>query len=550
LRLVCSPLEIVALTRDTDGREWGRLLVIEDPDGKKHDWAMPMSLLAGDGTACREELLSLGLRIAPGPKTRGRLQLYISMTQPRARVRCVTRTGWHGSVYVLPTATYGVSEEKVILQTATLGAHRIRISGTLAEWQREVAKFCVGNSRLAFAVSSAFAATLLYPADEESGGFHFRGASSIGKTTVLRAAGSVWGGGGANGYITTWRATSNGLEAVAARNCDGLLCLDELGQLPAREAGEVAYMLANGVGKSRAKRDGTAQASVTWRLLWLSTGEPSLADRMREVGQRARAGQETRLVDIPADAGGGLGIFEKLHEFCDGDRLARHLRDATGRLYGVPIQDFLIRAASDVDALADAVRAGRRRWIESNCPKGADGQVVRVAARFALVAAAGELATTMGLLPWPDGEAQRSATSCFRAWLGARGGIGAAEIAASIEQVRAFIEAHGTSRFGRCGEPDHTVVNRVGFRRDDGEGKTDYLVLPESWRNELCAGYDARAVAHALLEKGHLAPDQNDDKLQSRHRLPGLGTQRVYHLRSSILDGAGDYEDNRTRLDA
>src|SRR3712207_8019446 len=40
----------------------------------------------------------------------------------------------------------------------------------------------IGNSRLVFALSIAFAAPLLYPTSSESGGFHFRGQSSTGKT--------------------------------------------------------------------------------------------------------------------------------------------------------------------------------------------------------------------------------------------------------------------------------------------------------------------------------------------------------------------------------
>ena len=42
-------------------------------------------------------------------------------------------------------------------------------------------------------------------------------------------------------------------------------------------------------------------------------GEISLADKMAEIGKRSKAGQEVRLVDIPADAGAGQGAFEELH---------------------------------------------------------------------------------------------------------------------------------------------------------------------------------------------------------------------------------------------
>jgi putative DNA primase/helicase len=78
-----------------------------------------------------------------------------------------------------------------------------------------VAALCVGNSRLAFAVACAFAGPLLRPAGVESGGFHYRGDSSSGKTTALKVAASVYGGAG---YLQRWRTTDNALEAIAAQH--------------------------------------------------------------------------------------------------------------------------------------------------------------------------------------------------------------------------------------------------------------------------------------------------------------------------------------------
>jgi uncharacterized protein (DUF927 family) len=97
------------------------------------------------------------------------------------------------------------------------------IAGTVKDWREAVAGKCIGNSRPVFAVSAAYAAPLLLLAKEESGGFHFVGPSRFGKTIVLRAACSVWGGGGINGYLRPWRATSNGLESIAEAHCDTLL---------------------------------------------------------------------------------------------------------------------------------------------------------------------------------------------------------------------------------------------------------------------------------------------------------------------------------------
>jgi uncharacterized protein (DUF927 family) len=364
------------------------------------------------------------------------------------------------------------------------------------------------------------------------------GRSQTGKTTVVRAGGSVWGGGSLNGFLRTWRATSNGLEGTAAELCDTLLCLDEIGQVDARDAGEVAYMLANGSGKSRARRDGTRRPPAEWRLLFLSTGEISLADKMAEGGKRPKAGQEVRLADVPADAGRGLGIFEQLHDFQSPDKLARHLREASERFYGTPARAFLEGLVQiGPDALADSVGRARTEFMAEYVPEGASGQVLSVAGRFALIAAAGTLATVLGILPWPEEEASTAAGFCFKAWLANRGGAGEMEFETGLAQIRHFLEAHGNSRFQTIGEGDEIrVINRAGFRRKDDDGRWEYFVLPEAWKSEVCA---ARDLARELLHRGFLVPG-SDGKPQSTHKLPGMGAKRCYHLSAQIVSDGGE----------
>jgi hypothetical protein len=97
---VCSPLKILANSRNSDGEDWGRLLIVVDKDGREHAWSLPMVLLAGDGVSYREHLLRVGLIIAPGRAARERLHMYISMTAPMSRVRSVSRLGWHNNTFV------------------------------------------------------------------------------------------------------------------------------------------------------------------------------------------------------------------------------------------------------------------------------------------------------------------------------------------------------------------------------------------------------------------------------------------------------------------
>jgi putative DNA primase/helicase len=204
------------------------------------------------------------------------------------------------------------NDERHFMQMEHAFDHKYNVHGSLDDWRDNVAKLAEGNSRLVFAISTALAAALVGPCGVESGGFHYRGSSSIGKTTTLYVAGSVWGGGGHLGFNVSWRATSNGLEGVAVLHNGALLCLDEISQVSAKEAGDIAYMLANGSGKNRAGRNGSLRKPAQWRLLFLSTGEISLAEKIAEDlrGKRQTAGQEVRCVDIPADTG-VHGLFER-----------------------------------------------------------------------------------------------------------------------------------------------------------------------------------------------------------------------------------------------
>jgi len=538
---VCSPLTVVALARDQESQEWGRVLDVTDPDGNVHRWTMPMAMLAGNGDGYRSELLGLGLEIEPGTKAKNRLHQFVSLARPEARARCVNRTGWHGPAYVLPDAVIGQTDEVTVLQGARL-ENPYRVAGTLEEWQEAVAALCVGNSRLAFAVCCALAGPLLYLAGAESGGFHFVGGSSLGKTTALRVAGSVCGGGGIRGFIKSWRATDNALESVAALHCDSILCLDELSQADPKSAGETAYMLANGQGKGRANRDGSGRTPKEWRVLFLSTGEVTLADKLRENrrGGRVMAGQTVRVVDIAADAEARHGLFESLHGEPDGAAFSLRLNEAASRVYGTALRSFLERITDKPEEVARMVAGFGKEFMADYCPTGADGQVQRECQRFGLVAAAGELAATVGVLPWPQWEARDAAVVCFKSWLEGRGGVEPAEVREGIAQVRAFIEAHGASRFEDWdGSGSEKVVNRVGFRRKDELGRLSYYIMPESFRREVCAGFNPKTLARSMVDLGILQPD-GAGKFTVSTKPPNHSQGRFYLVHADKLAGGDD----------
>lgn len=545
-RWICGPLDVAAMVRDPHNQGWGLLVSFKDPDSRQHRVVVPMSLFRGDGAEVAGLLLSYGLNIAP--RARALLVEYLQTANSDRRGRVTSRTGWHdggvtGGVFVLPEYAIGGGEEEWIFETESAAANTYTRRGNLHGWRESVAAMCEGNSRLVFAVSLAFASPLLWLLGGESGGFHLRSASSDGKTTALRVAASVCGG---PDYMQRWRATDNGLEGLAMLHCDAPLLLDELAQIDPRAAGEVAYMLANGSGKTRAGRTGAAREKASWRLLFLSAGEIGLTEHMGEVGKSPKAGQELRLAEIPADAGAGLGLFEALHGHGSGSEFAKALAEGIRLQHGSAFPAWLERLTKEQADIPDNIRAGIRAFEARYLTDQAGGQARRVAYRFALVGAAGELATSWGLTGWPDGEAMKAVAVCFRAWLDRRGGEGNQEERAMLSQVREFLRRYGESAFtdwDRPGnDPDKHAprsADRVGYRRhEEGSDETHYYIFAETWRTRICKGFDHAAIGRLMIARGYVeAGSEKDRPWFVKKDIPTEGRARVAHILPALFEG-------------
>ena len=522
------PLSVRGMTRDSEGNEWGLMLEWADPDGKKHTWPMPIELLFRQGADWYSSLASGGW--FGNPVARKKLVDFLAAVRPVRRIRCVPRTGWDKAAYILPDAVYGnTSGESVVLQSAHHG-DLYRTAGTLDGW-KEIAALSIGNSRLSFALCAAFAGPLLRLAGLEGGGFSFEGGSSSGKTTALQIAASVWGG---PEHVRSWRATDNGLENIAVLHNDNVLILDEVGQVNGKILAECAYMLANGQGKGRSSREGHLRKSHSWRLLFLSSGELGLADKLAENGLKSRGGQEVRFVGLPVDT----SMLTELHGFPHAGAVVNRLKELTDLHYGHAGRAFLhkLTEPDTMTTVLSELQPALANTVNRLVPAGADGQVRRVAQRFALCGLAGGLAVQMEILP-ADFDAPGCAEHCFHDWLAARGGIGASENAAILAAVRLFIEQHGASRFQDLDTQMSTCPNRVGFRRNVRD-ITEYIVLPESFRAEIIKGFSPRRAAAVLRKAGWL--QLSDGKNTTKRELPGMGRIRAYVL---VLPDEGSSDD-------
>ncbi len=92
------------------------------------------------------------------------------------------------------------------------------------------------------------------------------------------------------------------------------------------------------------------------------------------------------------------------------------------------------------------------------------------------------------------------------------------------------------------------MIGRVGFRKPvqgqtekgvfatNGEGATyEYLVLPEAFKTEICAGIDYKHAARVLADAGCLEKGEGRNFAQNR-RLPGMGATRCYVINPKIWE--------------
>jgi putative DNA primase/helicase len=520
---VCEPLRVTALIRDRASENWGRVIAFHDADGIYHQWAIPMELLSGDGSDMRRELSRLGLKIGSGMAAKNRLSEYLIESTPKERARCVQQTGWFDNVFVMPDRTIGESTEVVLYQSENKTVCQYVQGGDLQQWRDNVGQLCIGNSRLIFAVSASFAGMILRHAGQESGGLHFVGSSSTGKSTAQLVAASVYG---SPAFKQSWRATGNALEGTCALHNDAALILDEMAEVEPKEVGNIVYMIGNGVGKGRASRTGDARQRKTWRLMIISSGEIGLAQHMRDGGKIAKAGQEVRMIDIAADAGAGHGLFEDLRDYEGGAMLSDAIKEATQSYYGTPAIAFLERITRESDTFPATLKQAMKTFIEDNLPADAGGQAARVCGKFAVIAIAGEYATGAGITGWRQGDAVAASATCFKSWLDSRGGGGNQERTAILSSVKAFFESHGESRFSDMTDASRITINRAGFRKSSSDGQ-EYFVLAEAYKRDVCAGFDMKTVSKVLTDAGWLAPD-GDGKSAQRKTLPDMGVTRCY----------------------
>jgi uncharacterized protein (DUF927 family) len=542
-----SPMAVLGRTRlAAGGAGWGYQIAVRNPLGEWTCKTISGRLLAGDGRQLREILADEGFVIPQQLSGRRALAEYVAYAQNCPIIEIAERPGWHGESFALPDGVLSPASCETPVSIDMGGrTHFLSVEGTFEAW-KELAELAAQSSRMTFVICVALAAPLLRLLNLKGGGFHLFGDGTRGKTSAQIVAGSVWGGGGDDGFVRSWRTTDNGAEALTADHNDLLLPLDEMTLASPELVFSVIYMLVNGHSKNRSTKDGLLAASKQSRVMALSSGEYPVSRQLAQSrgGARMTGGIAVRMVDIPIEIEPGVS-FEGHAPFASEREFVDRMTTLATENYGHAGRAFVREIIRDRDAVKAAAKKHVARLKEYLLEPDDDPQVERVLDRFGAAAAAGCIAAERGILPMSQEQVTQAISTVFHAWKEHRGGGESEERRNALRHLKYFFEAHGASRFEEVVRDkntddsargnDRNIRDRCGYRVQQDDGAWLYYVLPGAWEQELCGPHSPDLVAKIALESGALLTGEGRHR-QKKVRLPDYpqGT-RVYALRPDLL---------------
>ncbi len=478
-------------------------------------------------------LLKKGLNIPNlKPENCYALNFYLNNFQPEFKAIGVDMVGWQAdnTTYMLPFIneprncySSKIEDEKsveYILQQKGAVSRVLKKKGTLAEWKRTVGAVCRGNHLHTFAMLAALTAPILKLFNEEGGFFHYVGATSIGKSTIIQAALSVWG----DEEMGTFRATDNNLEGVCKLANDGAIFLDEMGECDAEALSRVVYMVANGVTKGRADRNGNAKATTHFTVLAQSTGEVGIEAKLAEKRIQAKGGQLLRMGELDADRGKGLNTFDVLNinpdtgiKFEDGKTQAEYLKIHAKENCGLVIDKFLQELVKNIETHKKDLKNFKAEWIASLDITSNQPEIDRMIKRISTVYATGIVAVTMGVLPHTPEEIKDCVDAIFKNWLERRGGHGSHELKIIISDLYKLCIENQHSRFCNTHPTEDERINlpkdKAGYWKtekvldEDGNVESvlsEFWFYPSVFDREVIKGRDKKVFYPLLVKNGYI----------------------------------------------
>lgn len=411
--------------------------------------------------------------------------------------------------------------------------------GSLEEWQQHVAKYAHYSPLLMLSICLPFTGIICSLTTIENGGFHIYGRSSLGKSIMTYVAASVIGH-----YLNNekWNVTETGMEELAERSNDSLLILDDAQTIAdtakhrASRLQKAIYVFANGKGKVKSKR--YQERTAEWRSFLLSNGEKSLQQYAVEGGSEKLNGEKVRVIDIPAEINEQYGILDSLPDgFNSTSEFVQYLESACKCYFGSPKYDFLnslIKALNKDKANVIDFIAKRITYFKKNIKVDLNNGIeVRIADKFALVYAAGCLATKYKVLPFERKDILNGITKCYRySQCIPEHEQRYQDVLNNLKQ-QDYVDLLENS--GKYTEKDIKSFDVVQCKVND----QSVLAVTKKCLQQICGEQDVKAFLRYLAHKGMLLTQEEPcGKLkytrQIRYKLKGYKTSKAIERRYCI----------------
>lgn len=342
-------------------------------------------------------------------KTKEKLRKSIRSLERKCRVSYTNTSGWRGTGgFVLPGYSFGSAEDKVLYRPSAASARPGlgQRSGTLKGWQKHVAKPAMASSFMMFGIMLALAAPLCrrYPLSETAI-FNLFGESSSGKTTAVKVAFSVIG---APSSPPSWNATHRALEELAFQHNDMLMLLDDMENMRGSQVDrfrmlrDAAHALTDGQSKhlSQSVADQNLH-QLNWMVFALSTTPRSLQALAASAKAEITEGDLVRFLGLRLPRREEGGVFDRLDQLgvplSEAPQLIDKLETGIQEHHGVVFASWLEHLMEA--EVQDEIQRAQEKFLAKRSKSG-NPLLIRIAKKFAIIYAAGIVASRRNLLPW------------------------------------------------------------------------------------------------------------------------------------------------------
>lgn len=547
-RPLCGYLKPTHKVRDNNN-SWGMLVSFKDINNITRETFLKRTDWLGEKGAV-EILQDQGLQLMGlKQKDLDPINEYLNNFKPEFEAVGVDMVGWQGDndAYMLPFVDdprncYRTSSEnhaEYILQQKSRAVRVLKKKGTLEEWKRTVGEVCRGNHLHTFAILVSLAAPILKLLGEEGGFFHYVGNTSIGKSTILQVAKSVWG----FKDLGSFRTTDNSLESICKNSNDGALFSDEMGEVDADILFKSIYMVGNGTTKSRADTNGNAKEASHFIVLAQSTGEIGLEAKLAEKKLQAKGGQLIRMIELDADRGKGLNTFDVLNinpdtsiKFEDGKAQAEYLKTHAQQNYGVVIDEFMKKLVKDIEAYKKGFKQFKMEWLENLKVTKGNPEIDRIAGRFSIMYIVGAVASFMKVIPHTKSEVKECVDNMFNNWLIRRGGDDSYELKVIINDLYKLCVENQYSRFQNAhpieDERENLPKDKAGYWKmeKDEDGNwflSEFWIHTQVFERDILKGRDKKVFYPLLVQSGYIEKGKDGQTASKRRPKNGISERFI-----------------------